>query len=850
MKKTRILRAAAGILALILLLCTCICFASCEKTPDDGPDNPDNPENPENPEDPGDQPEELKKPEGDAFTISEKTLRDKTAGSWVAQMVGVTWGAPTEFRFCGTIIPESGVPTWKASMVNDAFGQDDLYVEIPFIDAMKDHGVGCSLDVMGEYFRDSKFGLAHANLLGRENLRAGFTARESGDYRYNYHADDIDWQIEADFLGNIYPGMTSEAAARAFEIGHIMNYGDGVYGGVYIAAMHAAAFTTNDLAEVIEAGRQAIPAGTKFRAVIDDVTASYEAGDSWEKCWHLIEDKWGKTDKCPEFSGVQNIDAKINAAYILMGLLWGEGDLEETMRISMRGGQDSDCNPSSSAAILGTLYGLSGLPGKYVSEVHYDTNKFSYTDYTLDDCIDLSVKLAKENMERYGFTKENGNWTIVHEKKVEPVTFEQWPDDELTVYMSVTPRAEGKILIATQYVLPEGYDRENLSLSFDMGDGMTLPMEVSSYQYFESGKYTITCTAKVGNHTAVAKREVEIKTAPGGRGFMMTPSCSEKNPTGGGNRDISVIADGLIPQPGAASTEQYDTFTGSSATSAWFALNFDHKVTVTDVLFTEGEHFNNGGWFRKTPKIELLIDGQWKETETTFSPLYIEVNDMSAQGAPYETFTFTLTTPTVCEGVRVIGTPGGSSTFVSCAELDVRYSEVENPTYDDDADSIEERSILILSENSPSGAGCKDPEIIRDGKIPKAGESHTTVQYDTFLNRADDHEDYFGYIFRGTYEISAVKFTDGAHFGNGGWFKDGEIWVEALINGKWEIVSATVDPKYPVSDSQGSFPTYRTYTFTLTTPTECQGIRIIGAAGGSAHFTSISELSVEGVRVQ
>jgi hypothetical protein len=47
-------------------------------------------------------------------------------------------------------------------------------------------------------------------------------------------------------------------------------------------------------------------------------------------------------------------DATTNAAYILVGLLYGEKDFFQTMEISMRCGLDSDCNPSNAAGILGT----------------------------------------------------------------------------------------------------------------------------------------------------------------------------------------------------------------------------------------------------------------------------------------------------------------------------------------------------------------------------------------------------------------------------------------------------------------------------------------------------------------
>jgi hypothetical protein len=40
--------------------------------------------------------------------------------------------------------------------------------------------------------------------------------------------------------------------------------------------------------------------------------------------------------------------------HIVMGLLYGEGDMDKTIIISMRCGQDSDCNPSNAAGVLAT----------------------------------------------------------------------------------------------------------------------------------------------------------------------------------------------------------------------------------------------------------------------------------------------------------------------------------------------------------------------------------------------------------------------------------------------------------------------------------------------------------------
>ena len=46
---------------------------------------------------------------------------------------------------------------------------------------------------------------------------------QSGHPDYNLHADDIDFQIEADYIGFMCPGMPQTANKMADKIGHIMN---------------------------------------------------------------------------------------------------------------------------------------------------------------------------------------------------------------------------------------------------------------------------------------------------------------------------------------------------------------------------------------------------------------------------------------------------------------------------------------------------------------------------------------------------------------------------------------------------------------------------------------------------
>ena len=61
-------------------------------------------------------------------TIALSTLDDKIRGGWAGQMIGVTFGAPTEVRYLEAIIPSDELPEWRPEMVRDALDQDDLYV--------------------------------------------------------------------------------------------------------------------------------------------------------------------------------------------------------------------------------------------------------------------------------------------------------------------------------------------------------------------------------------------------------------------------------------------------------------------------------------------------------------------------------------------------------------------------------------------------------------------------------------------------------------------------------------------------------------------------------------------------
>ena len=71
--------------------------------------------------------------------ISPDVLKDKIAGGWAGKMVGVTYGAPTEFRSKGKINEDS--IKWKPSDIKGSMWQDDIYVQLTFLMSMDKYGM-------------------------------------------------------------------------------------------------------------------------------------------------------------------------------------------------------------------------------------------------------------------------------------------------------------------------------------------------------------------------------------------------------------------------------------------------------------------------------------------------------------------------------------------------------------------------------------------------------------------------------------------------------------------------------------------------------------------------------------
>jgi hypothetical protein len=366
------------------------------------------------------------------FTLSKAELMNKIKGGWAGQVIGCTYGGPTEFQYCGTMIQDYIPIAWNENRMEWYYTQapglyDDIYMDLTFVEVFEKEGLDAPAASHARAFATAGYMLWHANQAARYNILNGLEPPASGYWENNPHADDIDFQIEADFAGLMNPGMVNSASEVCDRVGHIMNYGDGWYGGVYVAAMYALSFWSDDIPFIVGEALRTIPEKSQFYQCIHDVIGWHEQyPDDWKQTWFEVERKWSSDIGCPD--GVFrpfDIDAKINAAYIVIGMLYGGGDFGRTLDISTRCGQDSDCNPASAGGILGAILGYDAIPDFWKQGLdRVEGMDFKYTTISLNDTYDMSYRQAVEMVRRNGGSEEEEDLRIRVEEPV-PVDFEK-----------------------------------------------------------------------------------------------------------------------------------------------------------------------------------------------------------------------------------------------------------------------------------------------------------------------------------------------------------------------------------------------------------------------------------------
>lgn len=100
--------------------------------------------------------------------LTRTELLDKIKGGWAGQVIGCTFGGPTEFRYQGAMIQDYQTIPWDDSLVALRFEKspglyDDVYMDLTFVDVMAREGIDAPAASHARAFAHAGYPLWHAN---------------------------------------------------------------------------------------------------------------------------------------------------------------------------------------------------------------------------------------------------------------------------------------------------------------------------------------------------------------------------------------------------------------------------------------------------------------------------------------------------------------------------------------------------------------------------------------------------------------------------------------------------------------------------------------------------------------
>ena len=114
------------------------------------------------------------------YSLTKSELQDKIKGAWAVQTIGVTYGAPTEFKYLKQVIPNSVEIAWSDTtmlyvMTHQPGYYDDIYMDLTFVEVMEREGLDAPASSHGKAYANAKYWLWHANQQGRYNILHGIS---------------------------------------------------------------------------------------------------------------------------------------------------------------------------------------------------------------------------------------------------------------------------------------------------------------------------------------------------------------------------------------------------------------------------------------------------------------------------------------------------------------------------------------------------------------------------------------------------------------------------------------------------------------------------------------------------
>ncbi|WP_324717190.1 ADP-ribosylglycohydrolase family protein [Carboxydochorda subterranea] len=278
---------------------------------------------------------------------------DRVHAAWLGKNIGGALGTPLE-GYTGRAIREAWGEV-RGYVRPPSTLNDDITYEIAFLSALESHGAALDSQELALRWLDLIPMGWSAELVALDNLRRGLMPPVSGRY-LNPYSEWIGAQMRGEVCGLVAPGRPMEAVRWAWIDGIVSHEKNGVYAEMYNAALVSLAFVQPDVRALLEQALAYVPQASEFADVVRRTLGWCRQAANWQEAWARAE---------AAFEAYHWIHAYPNAAAVIVGLWWGQGDFDETLHVVAMCGLDVDCNAGQAGAILGAAKGTAAIPAAW-----------------------------------------------------------------------------------------------------------------------------------------------------------------------------------------------------------------------------------------------------------------------------------------------------------------------------------------------------------------------------------------------------------------------------------------------------------------------------------------------------
>ncbi|MBO3763369.1 MAG: ADP-ribosylglycohydrolase family protein [Thermoproteota archaeon] len=320
--------------------------------------------------------------------IDKRTYYDKVCGCLLGKNAGGTLGGPLE-RIYGE--EKMFDVWWYPKLVEGGIPNDDLEIQLVWLQALKERGIFITARDLAEYWLDHVLYNPDEYGLHKTNLRLGLQPPVSGWYN-NWFKDCMGSPIRSEIWACIAPGSPNVAAMYAYQDA-ICDHagGEGVFGEVFNAVIESSAFLINDVRKLINLGLSVIPENSLTSKAIRTAIQCYESGLDWKEARQRVKEV--------AYSPIAQF-SPINLGFQTIGLLYGK-NFGDAICKAVNCGWDTDCTGATVGALLGIIHGANSLPQEWIKPL---SNKIAISNgiknlqvpTTVEDLANEIQKIAEK----------------------------------------------------------------------------------------------------------------------------------------------------------------------------------------------------------------------------------------------------------------------------------------------------------------------------------------------------------------------------------------------------------------------------------------------------------------------